>query len=833
MNNLDHALEYAEKLGWYVFPCWWVENGACACGKADCESKGKHPLGAAVPRGVLEATTDPKLIRHWWKRYPEANVAVHCGPSGFIAIDLDSYKEIYEPEAVDKLLSDVDLDTVTNLTPSPGQHLLYKNSVRYGNNRKLFPPGIDIRSWGAYIMLPPSNHVKPRLYEWEADNSPFDREMREIPDKVKALLDEMERRATEGRAKAAERAFDVAPELEKVAEALTFIPNWSAKDKAGGLSYDEWLAVLMAVHSSHPNEEGIAVCEAWSPGANGEIAAKWASFKSGGGITIGTLAKMAKDHGWKGNLDAEWREGFSPVHMSIDTDTGVVTEAAPAKMELAELLEALGDIAKKARSTDKPPSADTIKAWVEPLLKHVGALNEYPVLIADAMTNTGGWGFSDALQEVQTRILAEHVGRERAIGEAAKLTKINTLRNMGRHFRLNLMEDNPEMDGKPVDDVTRSEIYLYMAGHKVPQATVDHCINALAKEDAYHPIKDYLNGLVWDGKDHLLEMLNHIIGDGRFIDYRKGRLVRIGDTDDSNATVSLEDMGRTGAYAPLHWVIIRRWLLGVVSRALEGDKQTAFKHQTPVLVFVGGQGIGKSSWVRWLVSGVGFDYHRESGLEPTNNEHIRSAVTKWIWEVGEIGSSLRKTDRDQMKSFLTQEWHTYRKPWGRGQITKPTLCNFVGTSNTETGFLDDPTGHRRYLPLSITHVDHGYKDAVEIDQLWAQIVHLFRNGESPELSTTERRAMGETLEDYEVENPLQGHVQRLFRVDPADELNYTFTSDIIHALKLDGIALNPNPKWAGREINEALIPLGVKREKRSIDGVKGWGWLGVRARSKI
>lgn len=329
MTKQDQALDYAEKLGWYVFPCHWVrEDGSCSCNDEKCESKGKHPLGAAVPRGVLEATTDPKLIRHWWKRYPEANVAVHCGPSGFIAFDLDSYKEIYQPDAVDALLSDDDQDTVTNLTPSPGQHLLYKNSVRYGNNRKLFPPGIDIRSWGAYIMIPPSNHVMG-VYQWEADNSPFDREMREIPDKVKALLDEMERRATDGRAKAAERAFDVAPELEKVAEALTFIPNWSASDKDGGLSYDEWMAVLMAVHSSYPNEEGIAVCEAWSPGREGEIAAKWASFKAGGGITIGTLASMARANGWQGSFDADWRAGFSPVHMAIELEGAAPVVTTP------------------------------------------------------------------------------------------------------------------------------------------------------------------------------------------------------------------------------------------------------------------------------------------------------------------------------------------------------------------------------------------------------------------------------------------------------------------------------------------------------------------------
>lgn len=387
---------------------------------------------------------------------------------------------------------------------------------------------------------------------------------------------------------------------------------------------------------------------------------------------------------------------------------------------------------------------------------------------------------------------------------ATSAQMIANLKSLGHEFRLNVLEDMVEIDGKRMDDVARSAIVLKMMDYKIAQTYVDHVINVVAAENAYHPVKDYLNGLQWDGKNHLKSLMKFITGDGTDVVYSNG--VR----------------------SPLHWALFSRWLVGCVARALDGDKDDAFKHQTPMLVFVGGQGIGKSSLVRWLASGIGYEFHRESPLDPHNIESERSAVTKWIWEVSELGGSLRKADREAVKSFLTQEWHTYRKPWGRANITKPTLCNFVGTINKETGFLDDPTGHRRFLPVNITALDKTYKDKVDVNQLWAQVVHLYKAGEmSPELEPSERQALEATYKTHEVENPLQTYVQMYFNVEPGNASLRCFTVDILRRLQLADIRLSTSPKAAGRELNDALAPLGLERKLLSINGVKGWGWVGI------
>lgn len=379
---------------------------------------------------------------------------------------------------------------------------------------------------------------------------------------------------------------------------------------------------------------------------------------------------------------------------------------------------------------------------------------------------------------------------------------MDTLRSLGRTFKLNVLEDMVEVDGKRLDDIMRSRLYLEMASKGVNKTYADDCINVLASEKTYHPVQDYLNSLKPDGKNHLGLMLGHITGDGKTVEYSTGK-------------------------QPLHAALITRWLLGCVARALDGDKEHAFKHQTPMLVFVGHQGIGKSSWVRWLVSGIGYEFHRESALDPHHPDHVRSAVTKWIWEVSELGASLRKGDRDALKGFITQEWHTYRKPWGKANITKPTLANFVGTVNPEIGFLDDPTGHRRFLPIHITKIDRDYQNAVDVNQMWAQVVHLYKNGESPELSAPERSAVQAAYTEHEVENPLQTYVQMYFDLDKDDHTKKAFTAEIMNRLRLFGVSISNNPKVAGRELNDALAPLGLKRELMSIAGIKGWGWRGI------
>lgn len=277
-TKCDHAEAYIQ-IGWHIFPCWWVEAGACACGDPECKSKGKHPIPAAAPHGCYDASIDIRKIRNWWRRYPEANIGLHCGPSGVLAMDLDIYKETYLQPEVEKLITPEDEDTVTNLTPSPGQHLIFGADIQYGNHNKLLPPGIDIRGRGGYIMLPPSTHLMG-VYQWEADHSPFEIKPAPLPLKLRALLDAMEERAC------STETVKITPNLPK--PNLRGLPGWLKEKindgKAADRSDHDYGVARELIRYGWTDEQIAAVFQHYAIGTEGKYAEAGDSYL---GRTIG------------------------------------------------------------------------------------------------------------------------------------------------------------------------------------------------------------------------------------------------------------------------------------------------------------------------------------------------------------------------------------------------------------------------------------------------------------------------------------------------------------------------------------------------------------------
>lgn len=161
MPDLPKAAMWYARHGWHVFPCW---------------PNSKTPM---TRHGVDDATTDEAQVREWWRRTPRANIAIHCGASGILALDLDQYKDTYTGTP---FLNRDDEETVTNLTGGGGTHLLYATPDRYTNQRGDLPEGIDVRAWKGYIIVPPSIHpTTRRAYQWEVGYAPNERELLPLP----------------------------------------------------------------------------------------------------------------------------------------------------------------------------------------------------------------------------------------------------------------------------------------------------------------------------------------------------------------------------------------------------------------------------------------------------------------------------------------------------------------------------------------------------------------------------------------------------------------------------------------------------------------------------
>jgi hypothetical protein len=148
------ALWYARH-GWHVFPL---------------RPHTKEPFAGI---GAYNATTDTDQIMDWWTHWPQANVGMHCGGSGLLAIDLDTYKDSF---GGDGFLSATDQETVTSLTGSGGTHLIYAMPAnrKFTNATGNLPDGIDVRGQGGYIVLPPSIHPNGNKYQWEGGYGPHE-----------------------------------------------------------------------------------------------------------------------------------------------------------------------------------------------------------------------------------------------------------------------------------------------------------------------------------------------------------------------------------------------------------------------------------------------------------------------------------------------------------------------------------------------------------------------------------------------------------------------------------------------------------------------------------
>lgn len=169
MSSLaTEAARYAS-LGYAIIPLHGISDGACTCGRAECRSQGKHPIGE---NGASNPIVDAEIAAEQWYATPDANIGIVAGASRRVIIDLDS------PEAKAHLKSIADKDTLTAIEAAPiaktgkGWHVhfsdelgTYAPSVGSGDDH-----GIDIRGGVSYIVAPPSTHANGTTYQWIQGN---------------------------------------------------------------------------------------------------------------------------------------------------------------------------------------------------------------------------------------------------------------------------------------------------------------------------------------------------------------------------------------------------------------------------------------------------------------------------------------------------------------------------------------------------------------------------------------------------------------------------------------------------------------------------------------
>lgn len=262
-------------------------------------------------------------------------------------------------------------------------------------------------------------------------------------------------------------------------------------------------------------------------------------------------------------------------------------------------------------------------------------------------------------------------------------------------------------------DADDAGIYRYMETFYgiTGREKLDNALLLVSSQNRINDVRDYLQGLKWDGVKRVDTLLPDYLG--------------------------AEDTPYTRA-------VMRKSLCAAVARAILGGVKFDY-----MPIFSGPQGIGKSTFLAIL----GRDWFSDSLTTFEGKEAAELIQGTWINEVGEL-SAFTKQETQVIKQFLSKTHDIYRAAYGRRTDKYPRRCVFFGTSN-DSEYLKDATGNRRFWP-----VDVGQQPArksvwedlpKEVDQVWAEAYAYWQLGE-PLFLSKEIEQMAEAAQNSHKES---------------------------------------------------------------------------------
>jgi hypothetical protein len=240
----------------------------------------------------------------------------------------------------------------------------------------------------------------------------------------------------------------------------------------------------------------------------------------------------------------------------------------------------------------------------------------------------------------------------------------------------------------------------------------------LSEYNKYNPVINWIESKPWDGEDRLKLLLSTVV---------------------------------TSGDEKLKVILITKWLISAVIAAYSPDGISA----QGILVFQGGQSIGKTRWFNSLVP-------KEFGLtkdglllKPDDKDSLKQALSYWLVELGEIDSTFRKSDITALKAFVTADTDVFRNPYAKKESRYVRRTVFFGSVNP-SDFLADETGNRRYWTIPCTFIDHSH--SIDMQQLWAQIKSIVDAGETHYLNDGELALLNNQNEDHSSCSPIADSV---------------------------------------------------------------------------
>ena len=327
--------------------------------------------------------------------------------------------------------------------------------------------------------------------------------------------------------------------------------------------------------------------------------------------------------------------------------------------------------------------------------------------------------------------------------------------------------------------------WLQHASIYVSVEVAGQSVQTVAKDRPFHPVREYLDSLMWDGTKRIDTWLTRYLG--------------------AEAT---EYTAAVGA----------RWLISAVARIyMPGEKVDC------CLILEGPQGIKKSMALRTMAHAWFTDEIAELG----SKDSAMQTRGVWIIEIAEL-DSMTRSEVGRIKAFMSRSTDRFRPPYCKRLIESPRQCVFAGSVNHNT-YLRDETGGRRFWPVTCQRIliDELERDR---DQLWGETVARFRGGANWWLDSAElsRAAEREQADRYEGDPWDELTANWLKQPSPRDDgmghpvAAFSSTSDSVTVSDvLNHCIGKPQDQWSQSDKN---------RVARSLHAL---GWERYRARSAM
>ena len=443
-----------------------------------------------------------------------------------------------------------------------------------------------------------------------------------------------------------------------------------------------------------------------------------------------------------------------------------IMEMEPQVLFSPEILDALFKIKNKAERS-------RIQGLMEYKAKEAGVITAFKSVLKSyaAIEKQLAAEFSKEGQE-QSGISLDFDGQGRPLVTVDNFLKVIEGDSKFAGLKFNLLTYSPEQERDGVTekwtDADDAEARRYIEKqykiHSVQKC--DDALRIVLKRNEYHPVRDLVSRLVWDGVPRICDFLH--------------RWTKCEDT-------------------PYTREVSRLIFAGGIHRLYN----PGCKFDDMAVLIGKRQGEGKSTLVRWLA--LRDEYFTECN-EFEGQKGIEAIEGAWVCEVSELLAMTKAREQEAVKSYLTRLNDRYRMPFDKRVTDHPRQCVFIGTTNKEQ-FLSDKTGNRRFYPVVVRQsgydlFDHEKEAREYIRQCWAEAKALYDAGKIPPFA--DRSLIGEIREKQ------NEAVEDDYRVGMIADYLATHTEVCIMELWKNALKMGDFSKPTKKESNEiSLIMQGM------------------------